>query len=572
MGIGANHHIMGAITADCRRCRVALTRVGFTWTETDMSLRRTFILAAMVAAVGLAGGVIFAKGGGGGGHGGGMKGGWKGGNYQKPKPTVDPKKLQEELDKKVKKFVADGFSALRAGDTAAAFEAFSDALQLNPNAPDAHLGMGLTRAAKANYSGAQTELETAMRLKADPRLTLYDLAIAYVRAGSIGRAAVLLNRHLAETKPPEELIINAQLALLSTLDEKQKKQIAVLPDLLKTLSNANLTLASAKHAGMVRWGLSWVSSGEVQQNRASGKKEIFPARLPFLLPGDFALPEAGQPAIAANVLFPDDGGAPAAEPVAVKEPAAAKEDAKPAAEPDAVASAKPSGPFKLGGSGADTSAATPDVPAAPGRGSAGPSVANVNPPAIAPSSVSSPVTRTVRGAAFAVGPDLLLTAARLLTNAREIQLQDEQGKRTDATVVAVDEQTGVALIRARGAAFKPMALADAAKAGPVGVAAFVKPSVFNPDLNVITGQLIGPADKLALRCSVHPRSAGSPFFDENGRVLGLVVAARDDSLEHLPVVTVEVIRQFAQGRFEPASTTTGEPADSVVEMTVTRQE
>lgn len=540
-----------------------------------MSLPRTLMLFAIIAALGMAGSAIYAKGGGGGGHGGGggMKG-WKGGNYQKPKPTVDPKKLQEELEKKVAKFVADGFAALRAGDTAAAFEAFSDALELNPNAPDAHLGMGLTRAAKANYTGAQTELEMAMRLKADPRLTLYDLAIAYVRVGAVGRGAVLLNRHLAETKPPEELIINAQLALLSTLDEKQKKQIAILPDLLKTLSNANLTLASAKHAGMVRWGLSWVSSGESQQYRASGKKEPFPTKLPFLLPGDFALPEAGQPAIAANVLFPDRGAAPAGEPIAANPQADPKpDDAKPAdakpAEPDAVANAKPSGPFKLGGSGADLTAPTPNQPAAPAPGGG---VAGVNPPAITPSSVSSPVTRTVRGAAFAIAPDMLLTAARLVTNAREIQLQDEQGKRTDATVVAVDPQSGVALIRARGATFKPMALADAAKAGPVGVAAFVKPSVFNPDLDVITGHLIGPADKLVLRCSVHPRSAGSPFFDENGRVLGLITAARDDSPEHLPVVTVEVIRQFAQGKFEAASTTAGEPADSVVEMTVTRQE
>ncbi len=54
--------------------------------------------------------------------------------------------------------------------------------------------------------------------------------------------------------------------------------------------------------------------------------------------------------------------------------------------------------------------------------------------------------------------------------------------------------------------------------------------------------------------------------------MGLITAARDDAADHLPIVTVEAIRQFAQGKFTPASTTAGEPADSVFEMTVTRQE
>ena len=527
------------------------------------------MLLAIFAILTFATGVIYAKGGGGGGKGGGMKGGgfggWKSGNYQKPTPKVDPQKLQDELNKKVKKFIADGFAALRAGDTAAAFEAFSDALQLNANSPEAHLGMGLTRAAKGNYPSAQTELENALRLKADPRLSLYNLAISHVRVNNIGRAAVMLNRNLIETKPADELILNAQLTLLSTLEEKQKKQIAVLPDLLKTLSNTNLALASAKHPDMTRWGLSWVSMSEAQRLRTSGQKEPFPKRLPFLLPGDIPMPENGQPAIALNVLFPDGAGgaAPAAYAVALA-PAQPKEDTKLAADPDPVAISKPQGPFKLGG-GNDSPAPTPSAPATP-------TIASTPTPNLPKPDVSSPVTRTVRGAAFAIAPDLLLTAARLVTNAREIQLQDEQGKRTDAVVVAVDAQSGIALIRAPGASFKPMALADAAKPGPVGVAAFVKPSVFNPDLDVITGTLVGPADKLALRCSTHPRSAGSPFFDEQGKVMGLITAARDDAADHLPIVTVEALRHFSEGKFTPATTTAGEPADSVFEMTVTRQE
>ena len=99
------------------------------------------------------------KGGGGGGRGG--FGGWMGGGmggfggYAKPKDTYDPKKLQEESDKKVKKFVEDGFAALRAGDTGSALELFSDALVLNPNSGLAHFGLGLTKAGQGSiHAGA----------------------------------------------------------------------------------------------------------------------------------------------------------------------------------------------------------------------------------------------------------------------------------------------------------------------------------------------------------------------------------------------------------------------------------
>lgn len=54
--------------------------------------------------------------------------------------------------------------------------------------------------------------------------------------------------------------------------------------------------------------------------------------------------------------------------------------------------------------------------------------------------------------------------------------------------------------------------------------------------------------------------------------MGLVTAACDDATDHLPIVTVEAIRHFAEGKFTAVSSTAGQPADSVFGMTVTRQE
>lgn len=536
-------------------------------------MRRLAVLgvALMVVMLGLAPVLLARPGGGGKGGGGGGrgKGGWGWGGwmngYKKPAPQVDPKKLQEELDRKVAKYVGEGWSALRAGDTAAAYDAFSDAHELNPNSPGAHFGLGLTHAARGDFSQAGTELEAANKLKADPRLVPFNLAVSYARSSTFGRSAVLLNRLINESKPMEELHVNAQLTLLSNLTEAQKKQIAVLPELKKSVNNASHVLASTKYPGKARWGLSWAPVEQVDRLRASGKKEVFPDQLPFLMPGDFPLPEKGQwnPI---NVLLQ---GATSLEGTAI-----AAVDPKPVVVATATSGTssfdpKPAGnsgaPFKLGGNSETapvivktTEAAAPvtPTPAAPVTGV----------------TASAPMTRTVRGAAFAVTPDLLLTAARLVVNAKEIQLQNLEGRPCDATVVAMDKTTGIALIKANGAAFKPMSFAEAPKPGAVGLAAFVKPSVFNPDLDIIAATLIGPADKPLLRCTVHPRSAGSPFFDDEGHVMGMLIAARDDAPDKLPVVTVEVLRKFAAGKFTPVTATAGEPEDSVLEMTVIRQD
>ncbi|HYE18225.1 MAG TPA: trypsin-like peptidase domain-containing protein [Tepidisphaeraceae bacterium] len=550
-----------------------------------MSIRTRATLVAILAFTVVVGDVVAGgRGGGrpGGGGGGGMRGWWSRSADGSSTPwwrrerTVDPAEAARRAEEKSKRQLADGWEALRAGDAPAAFEAFADALQLNANLGEARLGQGIARAVKGDYARAIVDVEAArtMAVKPDLRLVNYNAAVVHTRAKAHPRAMVLLNKAIYESlnKSPDELALNAQLTVLSWLDDKQRKAIGQMPEFLKTISIANGTLGSKKYGGYERFGLAWLPASEVRRQRDAGVKETFPARLPFLTPGNESVHEGdqtvGYAALMPNATAEDavvakaEPAKPTVEPVKPKPPVAVA-----VARPEPL---KPTGPFKLGGSGSG------DTNSAPASPPAKPEVVAVAPPApevVGPAPVvARPIMRTVRGAAFAVSTDTLVTAARLVNNAKEIQLQLGDGKVANAKVLAVDEASGLALVQVSGMSFRPMGLAPAATAGKVGVAAFVKPTVFNPDLDLVAGDLVGAAGALFLKCVQHPRSAGSPVVSDKGYVLAVVTATREDAPNKLPVVTVDVLRKFVEGKVTLSETTSDDPEGSVVELTATRQE
>jgi len=546
-----------------------------------MTARRHSIWAVVLLALAVcvADQVSFAAGrgrgrggpGGGKGPGGGMGGwGWTRPDGSTPTPwwqrqqQEDPIVAQKKAEEKARKLVADGWDALRAGDAPAAFEAFADALALNANLGEARLGEGLSRAAKGDFTRALIDIEAsrAMTVKVDPRLVTYNAAVAHTRMNGRARAMVLLHRPITESlaKGPDELMVNAQLTIASWMDEKQRKAIGQMPDFQKSLSNANGILASRKYGGMERLGLAWVSATDARRILEAGEKETFPAKLPFVMPSHESVPESSG-TVAYESLMPAGSGREAAV-------AAVAPKAQPKPNPEIAMAERPepkapTGPFKLGGGGS-TPSPVASVAIAPS-----PEIAPV--PAVIPEA-SRKVIRTVRGAAFAVAPDMLITCARLVAGAKEIQLQSTEGRPVDATVVAIDETLGLALIKANGATFKPMALADATHAGKVGVAAFIRPTVFNPDLDLVAGDLYGAPGALSLRCAQHPRSAGSPLVNEKGIVLAVLIASREDAIDKLPIVAVDALRKFAGQKVSFATTTSAEPDDSVVELTATRHD
>ena len=135
-----------------------------------------------------------------------------------------------------------------------------------------------------------------------------------------------------------------------------------------------------------------------------------------------------------------------------------------------------------------------------------------------------------------------------------IRVESADGNVYEATLLASDPSAGLALIKVEGGHFAPLALADSVRPGAVTVAAFSKPSVFGPEVQMLRGELAGqPAQPgqpatLGLRVGTHPRSAGSPLVNDKGQVVAVLTANRDDPLSHLPVAGVDVVRKFLAGK------------------------
>ena len=552
-------------------------------------MNRSFLNGILFCLVAAAAPTVFGKGGGGhGGPGGGQKK-----QNQNSQPT--PEELAEQTREKADKSLDDGFAALKAFDTASALEDFSDVIQLEPDDALAHIGMGLARAQKGKFAASMTEFSTAMSYarkakdnpkpivaakssnqffanqlpdpnkpdpsKIDPkaeaeatlRLATFDLAVAYSRGTEKPHALVLIDRLMAEKKPADEMMVNAQRSLIATLDDKAPATIGALPAMLKDLETANAFLRVA-HAPLRRWGVTWMDSNEVTRHRTSRETEPLPSKLPFFLPEYDVLPEGNKPdAELVNPLLPIVIGSPGSQPSSSGTTPPARPLASPAAgaapvtTPTSAPTTSSSGPAKI--------AAAPTAP--------------VTRPA-------PMVERTITGAAFAVAPDMLLTVGRLAVGAKSLSVQSVEGSTWTATLVASDDATGMALIKAEGGHFQALPLASAARPGPVSVAAFTKPGVFGPEMQVLPGELTSVLGLWSLHVSTHPRSPGSPVVNAQGQVVAVLVATRDDAMAKLPVVTIDAVRKFVDGKIPaaPAPPAGAAPSAqlSVLELSATKEE
>lgn len=388
-----------------------------------------------------------------------------------------------------------------------------------------------------------------------------------------------------------QMVVNAQYSMIGSLDDTQRKAMGLLPSVQKTLI-AHDALAAASHKDMERFGMAWVPSGTASQLRAKGVKDVIAVDLPIMVWDGSVLPPKGGKALdpTSNELLPAVADArgqslvsqmgaiasatprpsvtvnpvptPSVTPPTSVSPVPTPSIAPP---PSVTVSPVPS-PSITPPATVTVPPATPTTPAPVDPGPA-PAVAAQPEPRID----STPVTTTVRGAAFSIGNGMLVTAARLVGNAESVTIVDPEGTPCKAEVVAVDAASGVALLKSNEGRFTAMALGAACKAGGAQVLCFVRAGVFGPEMDVLPGTVTGGGDKFTVRMSTHPRSAGSPVVDATGAVIAMVVANRDDALAALPVVSVEAIRKLCDGKATLAQQTGGAPDECVAEVIVTRR-
>ncbi|HEX8911404.1 MAG TPA: hypothetical protein VF796_03520, partial [Humisphaera sp.] len=140
-------------------------------------MRRRNLLVILPLSAALASAPLLAARGGRGGPGGGRGFGggpgtmqdwmksWQQAREQQKKDQEKRSKEESERKQreKVAKYLDEGWSSLKAGDTAAATDAFTDALEIKQDDAEARLGLGLSKAADGQWAQAEKNFVLATR-------------------------------------------------------------------------------------------------------------------------------------------------------------------------------------------------------------------------------------------------------------------------------------------------------------------------------------------------------------------------------------------------------------------------
>jgi hypothetical protein len=488
--------------------------------------------------------------------------------------------------------VQQGSNALMAGEHAAALGALLDAKQLFDRklrgkgpaiaqADQVALLHGLALAYQLNDRPEKasplfengTPLDRACTSKGAPRQLLLTRASLDLTQGYLAmRTAVGLTSYLKEH--PNELdseILDVLFSALTEAEERVTNRTA-LNGMIKNYEDFNARL-EATRPGKRRWGVEWVSEPEFKVNmrkRDAVLREIAKAQDQLANANadvaqakelvKWARGNGGNLGAANNKLAAaEDRRAAAQKAIADARaklppvPVLAKADlvkliephdtkvvvaAKPAISPKPgapvqVASAEPetkSIEFTLGGGG------TSGTKGSTGAGDTGNAS---DPPA---RNRSRAFNRTATG--FAIGPDLLLTAASAVKDARRVVVEFPNAVPVEAKVERSGAE-GLALLRLTGQRMAYVNPAAQFPGGPVQCPAYPEVSVFGVAVEVIKGRALASHDdgwKVAL--GKHPRLPGAPILDSTGDLVGIEMADRDDLLDKLPALSLKSVRDF----------------------------
>lgn len=174
--------------------------------------------------------------------------------------------------------------------------------------------------------------------------------------------------------------------------------------------------------------------------------------------------------------------------------------------------------------------------------------------------------------AFPINKTRLISSADVVGQVEKVRLQDAQGQAYTAHVVARQEHLALLeLDPGQGQYLSYLNLAESFSGGAVTCVCVPQESVFGPQPVSVAGQAVAPPREVewAVSLADHPRLAGSPLFDAQGQVVGMVIARRDDSKAHLPAISVTQLRQFlsAQSALPAVPSARPDPMN-VLEVTV----
>ncbi len=499
-----------------------------------------------------------------------------------PKPTAASRPAGSKADPRtIAILLSQGDDALAAQDFRAARDAFMDVMSLEPGNAHAQEGAAVAHVHLSDFPRARDELERSMGPGGPTRSQVITAASIYTRTKNPMRAAKLIKQYLAAHPQADEPVLNALAAALGTADEQARKNRLFLD--CATLYDSENTKLEATRSGMKRWGTEWLDSGAAEQKgsawrRVQGEADQVSTQINSLnrdrsraeselarrqsaakfghgsgwqgliqqqrqeidrINQQIAAAELHREQILASGERPPlpksiDPAPPEMKPPAVA--SAGSESAQPAPaterpKPDEVAVAP-----------------TPPSPSPPPSPDPAPSE-----PAPQPSPRPAETRKhrvSTYAAAFAVAPDLLVTAAAAVPDGSKIEVQNADGAAFDAELVRTDADSGLALLRVNGQKLNYLSVADSFAGGSVTCVSFPVPNLFQPKAEVIGGSAVAVKSPWEIRLSRSPRLGGGPLL-VGGKVVGVELATRDSEAGTTPAASLDQLRKLVGSDLPP---------------------
>ena len=490
--------------------------------------------------------------------------------------------------------------------------AFSDAIRLDPTNATANRGVGFSALKLRNPGEAVKPLETAARVQPVDRNLAMALASSLVSTHNPMRAAKIMQVYLAaHPSPVDEPAVNALGIALAHADASAAKG-PVFAAAFKLYTQLDGDL-DATQPGKKRWGIDWLPAAEAdskQQARQTAQKAVDDAdtelqtataavnkaKIALTLSSksqttlqrrdkgvraaeqnlesaqdqqrhaQMALDGAnGDLAAAPSPDFPEeislDGVEFSTNPtatVASVEPVAAATTAPPTTETQTSA----------------TDSSLPAHPAAPVKWHPGMPVTvdmNAAPPAATDAPPAAPADQHITryGVAFAIAPDVLVTANSVIDGATDIEVETPQGHTIQAEVLRAHAGDGLALLKLKDANFPCLAIANGMASGQLTCVSFPDVDLFNPLAKVMPVMGSNPSDKWTVRFDTSPRLPGAPLM-KDGVVVGVELTERDSDPAATPADTLKQLINLIEDDAKPGMQVTKDPRQAVMQITADR--
>ncbi len=550
----------------------------------------------------------------------------------KPTATSDAATLPRQVSQKVSAasvaaLLEQGRNALEARDYAAGRDAFSDALSVEADNPDALLGLGVAYMHLKDFVRARAPIERAAGSASANRVAILNMAFLQLTVNNPMRGVKSVMDYLrAHPEPLDEPMLNAMATLMVNTEERTKQQ-SLFQQAEQFYDQYNKKLEAAR-PGMKRWGTQWLEASQTDAKISTWRSKLREvARLSSMLPGISARIKSLRPELAKQLSLQSRGWDNTAEMVQQQLSAAQSEwtttqtqlqQARPTPEecppiPTELALVSLSETFPPGGEGANppqlasaqgnTSASTPEeqTQTPPQQESSDPPTDTLMPKTDGPfaklatradQSTSSdpvgvsptprrviargpqaqesnkPIKVTQYAAAFPITTDLLVTSAVAVEGASSIRLQSSDGTSAPATVLRTSD--GLALLRASGRKYTPLVIGGLFTGGAVECPALASVNIFEPVANSITGTAAPAGDAWKVRLSRHPRLPGAPIL-AGGKVIGVELAGRDSDIAQIPAANLDQLRALLGADLPNGLGQSPNPASVIVQVIATQE-